>query len=152
MNATHNALANASRANATIGRTTRLIILNLLHGVPGGLDRSTLGHPGKFTYCVAEDEDGSPWTSLSVERGVISSPSSPGVTVVQTQAPINPGNSGGPLIDQGGRFIGVVFGSHTVRAQTDTASRVTVAAQGINFAVAVDEVLDFIAITGKRIP
>src|SRR5262249_59614135 len=70
MNATHNALGNASRANATIGRTTRLIILNVLHGVPGGLDRSTLGHPGKFTYCVAEDEDGSPWTPLSVERGV----------------------------------------------------------------------------------
>ena len=85
MNATHNALANASRANATIGRTTRLIILNVLHGVPGGLDRSTLGHPGKFTYCVAEDEDGSPWTPLSVERGVPAGASA--VTVLAAMAP-----------------------------------------------------------------
>jgi hypothetical protein len=85
MNATHNALANASRANATIGRTTRLIILNVLHGVPGGLDRSTLGHPGKFTYCVAEDEDGSPWTPLSVERGVPAGDSA--VTVLAALGP-----------------------------------------------------------------
>ena len=85
MNATHNALGNASRANATIGRTTRLIILNVLHGVPGGLDRSTLGHPGKFTYCVAEDEDGSPWTPLSVERGVPAGDSA--VTVLAALAP-----------------------------------------------------------------
>jgi hypothetical protein len=56
-----------------------------LHGVPGGLDRSTLGHPGKFTYCVAEDEDGSPWTPLSVERGVPAGASA--VTVLAAMAP-----------------------------------------------------------------
>jgi hypothetical protein len=70
MNATHNALGNASRANATIGRTTRLLILNALGGVPGRLDRATLGHPGKFTFCVAEDEEESPWAPLAAERGV----------------------------------------------------------------------------------
>ena len=70
MNATHNALANASRANATIGRTPRLLILNVLGGTPGRLDRSTLGHPGKFTFCVAEDEEDNPWTPLALERGV----------------------------------------------------------------------------------
>ena len=66
MNATHNAFANASRANATIGRSVRLFIINVLGGIPGQLDRSTLGHPGKFTFCIAEDEEGSPWTPLSV--------------------------------------------------------------------------------------
>src|SRR3954468_15958849 len=74
MNTTHNALANASRANATIGRSVRLVLLNVLGGVPGQLDRSTLGHPGKFTFCVAEDEEGiaenTGWLPLSVERGV----------------------------------------------------------------------------------
>jgi len=85
MNATHNALANASRANATIGRTTRLLILNVLGGVPGRLDRSTFGHPGKFTYCVAEDEEGSPWTPLAVERGV--APGASAVTVIAAGAP-----------------------------------------------------------------
>src|ERR687895_729187 len=69
MNATHNVLANGSRANATIGRSIRLFIINVLGGVPGQLDRSTLGHPGKFTFCVAEDEENSPWLSLAAERG-----------------------------------------------------------------------------------
>ena len=70
MNTTHNALANASRANATIGRSIRLFLLNVLGGVPGQLDRSTLGHPGKFTFCVAEDEENTSWLPLSVERGI----------------------------------------------------------------------------------
>jgi hypothetical protein len=85
MNATHNALANASRANATIGRTIRLFIINVLGGVPGQLDRSTLGHPGKFTYCVAEDEEDSPWLSLAAERGV--PPGASAVTVLGCGAP-----------------------------------------------------------------
>ncbi len=70
MNATHNALGNGNRANATIGRAVRLIVINVLGGVPGDLDRSTLGHPGKFTFCVAEDEEDSPWLPLARERGI----------------------------------------------------------------------------------
>ena len=85
MNATHNALANASRANATIGRSVRLVLLNVLGGVPGQLDRSTLGHPGKFTFCVAEDEEDSAWLPLSVERGVPAGTSA--VTVMQVESP-----------------------------------------------------------------
>jgi hypothetical protein len=85
MNSTHNALGNASRANATIGRTARLVIINVLGGVPGRLDRSTLGHPGKFTYCVAEDEEDNAWLPLSVERGVPSGRSA--VTVLAAGAP-----------------------------------------------------------------
>ncbi len=85
MNATHNAFANASRANATIGRSIRLIILNVLGGVPGQLDRSTLGHPGKFTFCVAEDEEDSPWPPLSVDRGIPAGTSA--VTVMSVESP-----------------------------------------------------------------
>jgi hypothetical protein len=85
MNSTHNALANGSRANATIGRAIRLLILNVLGGVPGELDRSTLGHPGKFTYCVAEDEEDSPWPSLGAERGVPAGASA--VTVLGATSP-----------------------------------------------------------------
>ena len=85
MNATHNALANGSRANATIGRTARLVIINVLGGAPGRLDRSTLGHPGKFTYCVAEDEEDNPWTPLAAERGVPAGQSA--VTVLAAGAP-----------------------------------------------------------------
>ena len=85
MNATHNAFANASRANATIGRTLRLFLLNVLGGHPGHLDRSTLGHPGKFTFCLAEDEEDSPWLPLSVERGIPAGTSA--ITVMAVESP-----------------------------------------------------------------
>ena len=85
MNATHNAMANASRANATIGRTVRLFLLNVLGGHPGQLDRSTLGHPGKFTFCLAEDEEDSPWLPLAVERGIPADVSA--VTVMAVESP-----------------------------------------------------------------
>ncbi|TMA51947.1 MAG: hypothetical protein E6J76_08635 [Deltaproteobacteria bacterium] len=85
MNATDNALANGSRANATIGRAVRLVLVNLLACVPGGLDRSTLGHPGKFTFCLAEDEEGSPWVPLAEERGIPRGASA--VTVVACAPP-----------------------------------------------------------------
>jgi len=85
MNATHNALGNASRANATISRSIRLFILNVLGGVPGQLDRATLGHPGKFTFCIAEDEEDSPWLPLAAERGLTGGKSA--VTVMSAASP-----------------------------------------------------------------
>jgi thiol-disulfide isomerase/thioredoxin len=69
MNAGINVLGQGNRANATIGRAFQLLIRNVGGGRPGEVDRATLGHPGKYTFCFAEDEDGSPWESLSVERG-----------------------------------------------------------------------------------
>lgn len=85
MNATHNVLANGNRANATIGRAIRLVLLNVLGCIPGQLDRSTLGHAGKYTCCIAEDEDDSPWLPLAQERGVPTGGS--GVTVMACGAP-----------------------------------------------------------------
>jgi hypothetical protein len=63
-------LGNGNRANAVIGRAVRLVLSNLLDLRPGELDRSALGHPGKFTFCVAEDEEGSAWRPLAQERGI----------------------------------------------------------------------------------
>jgi len=85
LNATHNVLANGNRANATIGRAIRLVLINVLGYVPGQLDRSTLGHPGKYTLCIAEDEEDSPWIPLAQERGVPAGQSS--VTVMACEAP-----------------------------------------------------------------
>ena len=84
MNATHNVLSTGNRANATIGRAIRLVLINLLGCVPGQLDRSTLGHPGKFSLCLAEDEEDSPWTPLAQERGISSGTS--GVTVMACES------------------------------------------------------------------
>ena len=69
MNSGVNALGQGNRANATIGRALQLVIRNVGGGRPGEVDRATLGNPGKYTFCFAEDEAGSPWEPLSVERG-----------------------------------------------------------------------------------
>ena len=70
MNSGVNALGQGNRANATIGRALQLVIRNVGGGRPGGVDRATLGNPGKYTFCFAEDEVGSPWESLASERGI----------------------------------------------------------------------------------
>jgi hypothetical protein len=70
MNSGLNALGQGNRANATIGRALQLVVRNVGGGRPGGVDRATLGNPGKYTFCFAEDEAGSPWEPLAVERGL----------------------------------------------------------------------------------
>ena len=67
---TFNALGNSDRATAVIGRAIRLGLINLMDVRPGGIDRSTFGHPGKFSFCLAEDEEDSAWQPLSVVRGI----------------------------------------------------------------------------------
>jgi len=69
MNSGVNALGQGNRANATVGRALQLVVRNVGGGRPGEIDRATLGNPGKYTFCFAEDEAGSPWEALSVERG-----------------------------------------------------------------------------------
>jgi hypothetical protein len=69
MNSGVNALGQGNRANATIGRALQLVIRNVGGGRPGEVDRATLGHPGKYTFCWAAPAAGSPWEPLSVERG-----------------------------------------------------------------------------------
>ncbi len=80
-----NALASSDRATTVIGRAVRLIVCNLLDARPGGVDRSTLGHPGKFSYCIAEDEGNSPWRPVAADRGVPDGVSA--VTVMAAGAP-----------------------------------------------------------------
>jgi hypothetical protein len=82
---TFNALANSDRATAVIGRALRLALINLLDVRPGGIDRTTLGHPGKFSYCLAEDEEDTIWQPLSVVRGIPEGLSA--VTVMAAMAP-----------------------------------------------------------------
>ena len=70
MNGTFNALGSSDRATTVIGRAIRLILCNLLDARPGDTDRSTLGHPGKFSFCIAEDEENTDWLSLAEERDI----------------------------------------------------------------------------------
>ncbi len=69
MNAKGNVLGQGNRANGSIGRALQLCIRNVGGGRPGEIDRSTLGHPGKYTFCFAADEAGSCWEPLATEKG-----------------------------------------------------------------------------------
>jgi hypothetical protein len=64
-----NALGEGPRANATVGRTIRLIQRNIGGSYPGTTCKATLGWPGKQGMCIAENEEASPWEPLHVERG-----------------------------------------------------------------------------------
>lgn len=82
---TFNALGSSDRATSVIGRALRLGLINQLDVRPGQIDRSTFGHPGKFSYCIAEDEEGTSWNSLAEERGIPAEASA--VTVLAAGAP-----------------------------------------------------------------
>ncbi|MFQ6027744.1 MAG: hypothetical protein ACE5Q6_09655 [Dehalococcoidia bacterium] len=82
-----------SRANATIGRALRLVLINLGGGHPDSGDKSTLGSPAKYTYCVGVDQD-TPWQPVHCDFGF--DPEESCVTVYASDAPRgnNPGGSG----------------------------------------------------------
>lgn len=87
INCKGNCFGQGWRANATIGRAVRLVLQNVGGAVPGKLDKATMGHPGKYTYCIAENEALSPWAPLHVDRGF--DPFASTVTVVAAEAPQN---------------------------------------------------------------
>jgi hypothetical protein len=92
VNAAGNALGQGTRANAAIGRALRLVLQNIGGARPGREDRATQGHPGKYSYCCAENEAASPWEPLSVERGFSHGDST--VTVCGSEAPHNVNDHG----------------------------------------------------------
>ena len=69
INCGRGALGPGRRANATIGRAIRLIMLNIGGGKAGEVDKSELGQPGKYTFCLGEMEEESPWDPLHVDLG-----------------------------------------------------------------------------------
>ena len=69
VNSAGNVLGPGFRANATIGRAIRLIIMNTFGIRPHELDQSTQGNSGKFSLCIGENEEASPWEPLHVELG-----------------------------------------------------------------------------------
>jgi hypothetical protein len=85
INCRNNLFGPGNRANATIGRAVRLVLMNTCGAIPGLFDRSCLGHPGKYTYCIAENAKDSPWLPLHVERGL--APDASAVTVFACEGP-----------------------------------------------------------------
>jgi len=87
LNSGMGALGPGFRPNLTIGRALRLLVTLTGGGIPGKLDRSTQGQMGKVGFCVAEDEEVSPWEPLHVERGF--QPGQSVVTLIGCDAPLS---------------------------------------------------------------
>jgi hypothetical protein len=85
MNASFGVFGPGYRANATIGRALRLLMINIGGVRPGEISMSTFGHPGRYTYCIAEHEEASPWPPYAVARGVAAGTSA--VTLFAGDAP-----------------------------------------------------------------
>jgi hypothetical protein len=86
MNGGVNLFGPGNRANATIGRAIRLILMNVGGATPGVMDKSTIGHPGKYSYCITEDDDARPWPPFHTQRGLPAEASA--VTVYASAAPL----------------------------------------------------------------
>lgn len=132
MNCGVNAFGPGNRANATIGRALRLVLQNAGGARPGETDMATLGQPGKYTFCFAENEAESPWDALHVERGfgrgasvvaafgvsgsieVVDSESATGEELAQTyaQSMLIAGNVGGSGLLGGGEPLIVMPPEH----------------------------------------
>ena len=69
LNSRGNVFGSGFRANATIGRAIRLTAINAFGLRPGELDQATQGNPAKYTACIAENEEDSPWPPFHVEHG-----------------------------------------------------------------------------------
>jgi len=87
LNFRHGAFGPGFRANASIGRAMRLVLINVGGGIPGEGDQATHGSPAKFSYCVAENEAATPWEPFRVTRGFAKTDST--VTVFSGEGPHN---------------------------------------------------------------
>ncbi len=79
------ALGPGHRANASIGRALRLCMINIGMARSGESDMALLGHGGKFTSCLAEAEELSPWAPQHTDHGY--RPEQSAVTVIGTEPP-----------------------------------------------------------------
>jgi hypothetical protein len=64
----HGSIGASWRANATMMRAVRFVVLNC-GGRAGVTGKKSYGFIGSYLYCLAENEESSPWDSYAVERG-----------------------------------------------------------------------------------
>ena len=86
MSGSWEALGSRARANATIGRALLLVLRNVASHSVGGLDHATLGHAGKYSFCITENVEASPWAPWHVDRGAAADTSV--VAVFPAEAPL----------------------------------------------------------------
>jgi hypothetical protein len=72
------------RANATVARAIGLIVRNAFGIKPQVLEQATQGIPGRWSICIAENEEESPWQPLSAETGQPAGASAVSATLTRT--------------------------------------------------------------------
>jgi S1-C subfamily serine protease len=117
-----------------IPSSSRPLALGFMDEIEIGADVHAIGHPTGETWTytkgiVSQIRRDYTWTAATKLAHQAS--------VIQTQTPINPGNSGGPLLGDSGRIIGI----NTFKSA---------GAEGLNFAVTVDEVRNFLSRSSSR--
>lgn len=74
-------------ANGAVGRALRLTLTRYGGAIPGETDMATFGCPGKYAYCIAENEEANPWPPFHAARGF--APLDSVVTAIGVDSPIN---------------------------------------------------------------
>lgn len=120
VSSSYGALGPGPRANASIGRALRLAMINIGGGRAGSSDMALLGHPGKFTYCLAEDEENSPFKPLHVDLGYVEEDSV--VTVIGVEAPHSVIYSGDGDDPDGYRYLLNILAIGLSNAATNNAT------------------------------
>jgi len=69
MNAGFGVFSPGYRANATLGRALHLLMINVGGAKPGETSMSTFGHSGRYTNCIAENEEANPWPPYHASHG-----------------------------------------------------------------------------------
>lgn len=69
LNSREGVFGSGHRANATLGRAVNLLLRNVGGNHPGVTDQATFSHPGEWSFCIAENEEESPWEPFHVARG-----------------------------------------------------------------------------------
>jgi hypothetical protein len=129
------------RSNATIGRALRFVLINIGGALPADVDKAIHGMPGKYSFCFGEDEEGSPWIPLHVERGYGASESTVTVTTIAStinslttsisksetflelaaSAMATPGNNN--ILSGGGEQLLLMTGGHATKLSKDGFSK-----------------------------
>jgi hypothetical protein len=84
VNCRGNVFGSGFRANATIGRAIRLAAMNALGLRPHVFDQATQGTPAKYSCCIGENEEDSPWPGLHVDHGMSAGDSAVSATVIRS--------------------------------------------------------------------
>jgi hypothetical protein len=83
-NAAGGAFGPGFRANATVARSVGLIVRNVFGIKPQVLEQATQGLPGRWSICIAENEEESPWEPLAAEAGLPAGTSAVSATLLRT--------------------------------------------------------------------